>query len=78
MTTQEINETTGLTEQQAVAAIEAQTQAAYAALREAERIAGLHNLDFEFSIGDGDGYYNGYMRNGEPTGYWSGWQGSNC
>ena len=63
---------------QALRLIEEQLDKARTALAAAEKIASENDSEFEFEIGDGAGYFNGYMRNGEPDGYWSGWQGSNC
>jgi hypothetical protein len=68
-----------LTDEQATAAITAKVEIAQAAIKEAERIAAEAGVRFSFEIGDGYGtYYTHKDRNGKPTGYWDGWQGSSC
>lgn len=67
------------TRQAGLALIEEKLAVARAAIKEAEEIAKQYNVDFNFSIGDGSGYYETYEeRNGKIVGDWYGWQGSSC
>lgn len=65
----------------ALARISEKLDVARAAIKEAEAIAKETGVGFDFSIGDGDGYFYVYKDDGSETGYdgyWDGWQGSNC
>lgn len=75
------NMTTEITKEQkqaATIAISEQLDIARAAFTQAEQIATTNGVGFSFDLGDGEGNFYVYKSGDGFSGYWEGWQGSNC